>query len=141
MPIDLAGLARGSSYQAALDACVNCGAVQLQVSYPALGCGALMGAGNDTDAVKIVHRAIELGVNCTPCPHSSKSCSYSPPARPVLTPQNHVVIRHQHAHPAAICQGPGRTASVRDVAGRRVNYSRPCSCLRMQTSIQRHSME
>ena len=39
------------------------GKTDIQVSYPALGCGALTGAGNDTDAVKIVHRAIELGVN------------------------------------------------------------------------------
>ena len=41
------------------------GKTEIAVSYPGLGCGALMGAGNDTDAVKIVHRAIELGVNCT----------------------------------------------------------------------------
>ena len=33
------------------------GRTDIQVSYPALGCGALMGAGNDADAVKIVHRA------------------------------------------------------------------------------------
>ena len=36
------------------------GKTDIQVSYPALGCGALTGAGNDADAVKIVHRASEL---------------------------------------------------------------------------------
>jgi aryl-alcohol dehydrogenase-like predicted oxidoreductase len=39
------------------------GRTGLEVSYPALGCGALDRAGSDAAAVEIVHRAIEHGVN------------------------------------------------------------------------------
>ena len=39
------------------------GRTGIDVSYPALGCGALNAAGSDADAVKIVHRAIEHGIN------------------------------------------------------------------------------
>ena len=40
------------------------GKTEIQASFPALGCGTIMGQGNtDAEAVKIVHRAIELGVN------------------------------------------------------------------------------
>lgn len=53
------------------------GKTEIAVSYPALGCGALMGAGNDADAVKIVHRAIELGINCEPRPRCLRRANSS----------------------------------------------------------------
>lgn len=71
-----------------------------------------MGAGNDRDAVKIVHRAIEHGVNC----------EYSIAARRHYLPKCHSCMQSLvgHALPLNLDGGVARPRHSTAIWGRRV---------------------